>query len=52
MKRIFCYLFALTLLILFLSGCGKAPMSDEWKDLKEAADRTIYTDLVLKEGNK
>ncbi len=44
MKRIIYYSFALMLLILFLSGCGKAPTPDEWDDLKEAADNYSLED--------
>ena len=57
MKRIFYALFALMLLILFLSGCGKAPTPDEWKDLKEAAENYSLEDakrdgyVVIEDGD-
>lgn len=38
MKRILHICLTLTLLVIFLSGCGKAPTPDEWKDLKEVTD--------------
>ena len=40
MKRIFHACFMLTLLFLFITGCGKTITTK------------IYTDLVLEEGNK
>ena len=38
MKRILCVCFAAMILVLFMSGCGKAPAPNEWKDLKDVAD--------------
>ncbi len=39
MKRILCFGLAATLFVLFLHACcKKAPMPDEWKDLKDVAD--------------
>lgn len=57
MKRILYTCFAAMLLVLFLFGCGKAPMPDEWKDLKYVADNFSLEDakgdgyVVIEDGS-
>lgn len=47
MKRILHVFFVAMLLVLFLPGCGKASMPDEWKDLKEVTDSFSLEDAKL-----
>jgi hypothetical protein len=57
MKKILYVCFAATLLVIFLSGCGKAPTPDEWKDLKDVADNYSLEDakcdgyVVIEDGS-
>lgn len=44
MKRIIYICFGATLLALILYGCSKAPLSDDWEDLKYVADNYTLED--------
>lgn len=45
MKRVRYVCLAITIFVLFLCGCGKAPTPDEWKDLKDVADNYSLEDV-------
>jgi hypothetical protein len=57
MKRILYACSAAMLLVLFLSGCGKASTPDEWKNLKDVADNFSLEDakcdgyVVIEDGS-
>lgn len=57
MKKILCTYFMVTLLVLFLFGCGKAPTPDEWKELKDVNDNFSLEDakrdgyVVIEDGS-
>jgi len=57
MKRILYAFYTTMLFALFLSGCGKATIPDEWKDLKGVTDNFTLEDakregyVVIEDGN-